>query len=776
MSPSQVSEPCRDELLSLLEEISGGLAVADNINAIAHLLLELTIRHTCAEKGSLMLVNERQELYILSARGMDYGLARTYRVKVGEGIAGIVARDGQPVKVDDIDADERFRDVKRDRYKTRSFISCPIIGKNKILGVLNINDKKDGQPFGENEFTLVKTISNQAAIALKNALLFNEIKIKAAELEDANQKLIDADIGKSEFLSRISHDLRTPLNSIKGSVYHLKNSKQKVLGPQTEFINIIEVEADKLIGIVEKQLDFLRLENEFRIINKTIIRLDKTLDGILNSKIIIRNSSDKKIEVNYLVANKGTEIVGDKLLVNQLFINLVEGMLFYADSGSPLTISIEDNESVHVMIEALFGDADEVLMNLSDFHNFYLDGCAEGTVKLYLALKAAESHGWQVIKEGGGKRFRISFFIPKIVRQKIEAAINATLERILEFTSELFEVRTCSLMINDEITGDFVVNCSRGMDQEKARRTRINMESRVAGWVAHEGKPLLIKNFETDPRFAGHGEAAVSPLKSQLSLPLKIENRVIGVLNLNSKKNGAPFSGWDLKAASAFIEGISSLVEGVYSGPRTEDELARLLASLNDLLTAEIKYPKKNPMMAHFMDGMMDIFEVGEEERKLALYVSMIYDLGLMLVDRSLMDKKTKLSPVEESTLKLHPYTTLDLLDAIEPSSQVKEIILHHHERFDGSGYPDGLKGEQIPLISRVLAVTDAFFAMIEERPYREALTTLEAVAKIRKEAGACFDPEVVRAFEQVLATMMDQKGGRETEGRSSKLPLRSDP
>ena len=137
----------------------------------------------------------------------------------------------------------------------------------------------------------------------------------------------------------------------------------------------------------------------------------------------------------------------------------------------------------------------------------------------------------------------------------------------------------------------------------------------------------------------------------------------------------------------------------------------------------------------------MKVLGTGEEERKFALYVSMIYDLGLMMINQGVIDKKAKLSSAEKSALKFHPYTTLDLLNAIEPSGPVKDIILHHHERFDGTGYPDGLSGDQIPLVSRALAVVDAFFAMIEERPYRKALSSAEALGEIKKEEGGRFDP-----------------------------------
>jgi HD-GYP domain-containing protein (c-di-GMP phosphodiesterase class II) len=97
-----------------------------------------------------------------------------------------------------------------------------------------------------------------------------------------------------------------------------------------------------------------------------------------------------------------------------------------------------------------------------------------------------------------------------------------------------------------------------------------------------------------------------------------------------------------------------------------------------------------------------------------------------------------------------HPIRSVETLKPIEFESQVTEIILAHHERLDGRGYPRGLKGEQIPLGARIISVLDAYVSMTTGRPYRAAMTHQEAVAELRRCAGTQFDPRVVDAFMQV--------------------------
>ena len=139
-----------------------------------------------------------------------------------------------------------------------------------------------------------------------------------------------------------------------------------------------------------------------------------------------------------------------------------------------------------------------------------------------------------------------------------------------------------------------------------------------------------------------------------------------------------------------------------------------------------------------------------EEEKKNALYVSMVYDLGLVFIDESIIMKETLL-PSELQSLKIHPYTTVGLLGNFEFSEDVKKAILHHHEKYDGTGYPGKLKGNEIPLISRVLAVADSYFAMITEKPYGKSYSHKEALIDIKAGSGSKYDPEIVRAFEEVL-------------------------
>lgn len=729
----------------ILQEITNTLVITDSIGAIANLILDLAINYANAEKGSFMLINDRDELYILASRGIDIGLTSTYRVKIGEGIAGTVALNKVPVLVEDIDKDTRFKKWKRNRYNTRSFISCPIMSRNKLYGVLNINDKKGNIPFGEDEFTLMRVISNQAAIAIENAFLMNKLQLKAIELEEMNRKLVESDIVKTEFLTRVSHELRTPLNSIKGSLYYLRQHRELGRIDIEEFYDIISEEVDRLIYIVEDQLDFLRLEDETKIIRKSVFDIADILRDVTNSRSIRNIIKRRNISINLNISDRISPVAGDRVRIFQLFINLIESLCHYLEYGDTLIIASEENDFVNVVFK-LSGPLPETLLSqISDPINIFKIGRSKERLKLYLAKRVAETHRWLLSAESSETTSFITMTIPKIERLRVEAVIENMVEELTEFIADLLDINICSIMIADEFTGDLVIKGAIGLDEDIVRRTRLRIGDNIAGWVALEGKPLLIEDIESEIRF-GKKNLSQYNTRSLLSLPIKINGKVVGVVNLNNKKDSKPFTVLDLHVAQVLSERVSYLLKKLYSQDYTGKELKHYLKTFDSLLSAIKNYHKKNGVIRNLVSKIMDYLGVDKETRNLALYTSMLYDIGLMVTSEDILKDKT-LSPAEVKALKIHPYITVTLLNSFEFSDEVKRAIMHHHERYDGTGYPEGLKGEEIPLISRVLAVVDSFNALISERPYRNKLSAQEALQEIKMHSGRFYDPKVVNAL-----------------------------
>jgi len=125
----------------------------------------------------------------------------------------------------------------------------------------------------------------------------------------------------------------------------------------------------------------------------------------------------------------------------------------------------------------------------------------------------------------------------------------------------------------------------------------------------------------------------------------------------------------------------------------------------------------------------------------------LLHDIGNVLIDRRVLSKRDELTYDEFEDVKKHAALGAAIVSKVTVLRDVAEIVRHHHERFDGGGYPDGLADDHIPLGARVVAVVDAFGAMTEERPYRGMMTLDEALAELERGANSQFDPRVVDAF-----------------------------
>ncbi len=131
-----------------------------------------------AELGSVMLIDEdTNELYVAAAAGIPEDVMKSVRVPMGQGISGWVAEKGEPLLVEDIEEDPRFNKKKSDsKYNTKSLISTPLVNRGNIIGVLNVNNKLNNQPFIQADLDLLTNIANQAAIAIENARLYEEVR------------------------------------------------------------------------------------------------------------------------------------------------------------------------------------------------------------------------------------------------------------------------------------------------------------------------------------------------------------------------------------------------------------------------------------------------------------------------------------------------------------------------------------------------------------------------------------------------------------------------
>ena len=151
--------------------------------------------------------------------------------------------------------------------------------------------------------------------------------------------------------------------------------------------------------------------------------------------------------------------------------------------------------------------------------------------------------------------------------------------------------------------------------------------------------------------------------------------------------------------------------------------------------------------VSHYALLLAEQLQVPESERREIQLGASLYDIGNIGIDDTILRKPGKLTPAEFDAIKSHTVKGAALLQSINSLKRVVPIVRHHHERWDGKGYPDGLGRDQIALSARIVAVADSFDAMTTDRPYRSAMPSQQAFLELMSRAGSHFDPACVQAF-----------------------------
>ena len=230
--------------------------------------------------------------------------------------------------------------------------------------------------------------------------------------------------------------------------------------------------------------------------------------------------------------------------------------------------------------------------------------------------------------------------------------------------------------------------------------------------------------------------------------------RLIGATGKKEIKNlpvSASF-GWDTKnSQKEDIETVFKRAEDyMYSKKAYKKDSQRqhsLQIILDTLFTKESREREHARRVSEFSVAIGVALGLSEAEVKELKIAGQYHDIGKIALQEDILNKKGKLSDKERKEIKRHPELSYNILSSVNEFGPIAEIVLYHHERWDGKGYPSGLQGEEIPLQSRIIMVADAFDAMTEKRPYRRALNKEEAVLQLKKGAWKQFDGNITEAF-----------------------------
>ncbi|MBI2370688.1 MAG: response regulator [Deltaproteobacteria bacterium] len=322
------------------------------------------------------------------------------------------------------------------------------------------------------------------------------------------------------------------------------------------------------------------------------------------------------------------------------------------------------------------------------------------------------------------------------------------LRRIVETAAELTSARVCSLMLADREAGELRVRAALGLGAE-ARSARTALDAGVPGRVAAERRPIgsADLNGSLAPGSGPHGTS------SFLCLPMLIKEELFGVLNVAAKDDGIEFTREDRDWLVALVRKAGERLEQHALYESIYGTLVDTLKSLVNSLEAKDPYTRQHSQrVTNLSLQLAEEMGCTQTERDVIGFAAFLHDIGKIGVSDAILQKPGVLTPEEYALIKAHPLIGARIVEPLRMLRLEKGAIRHHHERWDGSGYPDGLRGEQIPVLARIVTVADAYDAIAHDRPYRKGAGPEGALRELERCAGVQFDQRVVQAIRRVVA------------------------
>ena len=335
--------------------------------------------------------------------------------------------------------------------------------------------------------------------------------------------------------------------------------------------------------------------------------------------------------------------------------------------------------------------------------------------------------------------------------------LKRVLEEVMDTLIALMRAERGFLMLS-ESNGQLKARIARGIDHVDLDEESFKFSRTIIDRAVTTGETVLTTNAQEDPRFENQVSVAAYQLRSILCAPLKIKDELIGVIYVDNRARAGIFQAPDKKMITAFADQAAvaidnaQLFEDLQAKNRELEEAyqATLEGWVSALDMRDKETEGHTQRVTVLTQRLARFMGVDGDDLVHITRGALLHDIGKMAISDTILLKPSELTHDERELMKRHPVYAYDMLKRIEFLLPAIDIPHYHHEKWDGTGYPEGLKGEEIPFAARIFPVVDVWDALISNRPYRKGLPHDEVRARIKADSGTHFDPRVVDAFLQM--------------------------
>ncbi len=352
--------------------------------------------------------------------------------------------------------------------------------------------------------------------------------------------------------------------------------------------------------------------------------------------------------------------------------------------------------------------------------------------------------------------------------------LSGALAQIVERVSAILNVEKCWFMFWDESRRALVAQKEAiGAVEEQLAALHATLdENKLSAQVFREARPFYTNEAEAEPKVREEFQG-IFKLRNLMAVPLRSGEQTLGVLWAANKKESGGFSGNDVRLFRTLASEATVVIQNANLYAKLHRSYFSIVQVISDMVDAREKYTRGHSERVSAY-GVLIAEQLGlpAEQVEAITIAGLLHDIGKIGISEKILLKPRQLSAAEYQKIKDHPRIGERILETVEFPWDILGIIRHHHEHFDGAGYPDALRQGAIPLGARILAVADAFDVMTSDRTYRKARTAGHALAELRKMAGSQFDPEIVTVFEKAW----EQRRGQNLPPEAKRETPRSEP
>jgi HD-GYP domain-containing protein (c-di-GMP phosphodiesterase class II) len=323
------------------------------------------------------------------------------------------------------------------------------------------------------------------------------------------------------------------------------------------------------------------------------------------------------------------------------------------------------------------------------------------------------------------------------------------LEHLIKMTQQTLGASAASILLFRNNDQELFFEVASGPVSRALRQVKLNTQYGIAGQVARTGKPIIVNDASRSPNFHKMIDDTTGfATKSLICAPRATHQKILGVIEVLNKQDGSEFGEQDLEAVVSVANTAAMAIETTRLHQSIVEAYTGTITTLAAAIDAKDPYTRghsQRVMEYSMLTG--GYLSLDREDMETLEYAAVLHDVGKIAIDPKILNKPAALDESEWEVIREHPVIGANILRNVPFLERSSELVLCHHERFNGQGYPNGLQGENIPLGGRIIAVADAFDTMTTDRSYRAAMPVERAVRELNACSGGQFCPEVVKAF-----------------------------